>query len=325
MPFYMIEHDITTMETDAIVNAANIGLLPGGGVCGAIFHAAGDQELEEACSALAPIAMGKAVITSAFSLPANYIIHTAGPVYQDGEHHEAELLADCYHNSLQLAKENQCHSVAFPLISAGIYGYPLREAKKIAKNTIVEFLYDNDDYELTVYLTIVNRQLAAPEPENWKQLERYLNNYFQPNAHAAPSGQEMSRDVPKLQEETTAIYQLMMAKLDDPFAVKLMRIIKSKGLTDAQVYKKANMDRRLFSKIRKYQTYTPGKATILSLAIALELSRDDTDDLLRSAGYALSGSKRSDVIVAFFLDKHEYDIYTINEALLYAGETPLGY
>ncbi len=160
MPFYMIEHDITTLETDAIVNAANIRLAAGGGVCGAIFYAAGHQELTEACRKLSPIKTGEAVITPGFALPAKYIIHTAGPIYQDGKHHEAELLAACYRNSLVLARENECHSIAFPLISAGIYGYPLAEAKKIAKETILSFLEQNDDYELTVYLTILGRKIA---------------------------------------------------------------------------------------------------------------------------------------------------------------------
>lgn len=325
MPFYMIEHDITTIEADAIVNAANTSLAAGGGVCGAIFYAAGHKELDEACAKLAPIKTGEAVITPGFALPAKYIIHTAGPIYQDGCHNEAKLLSACYTNSLLLAKENQCHSIAFPIISAGIYGYPLAEAKRLAKEAIVEFLNQNDDYEMTVYLTVIDRKMAEPDSKTWKQLEAFLNRYYQPSRHTTPSRGELKHEYVDNSRDIQAIYQKMMAKLDDPFAVKLMRIIQEKGLTDAQVYKKANMDRRLFSKIRKYHTYTPGKATILSLAIALELSKDATDELLRSAGYALSGSQRQDVIIAYFLEQGEYDIFAINEALLYAGETPLGY
>lgn len=158
MPFYMIEHDITTIEADAIVNAANTRLAAGGGVCGAIFYAAGHRELAEACDKIAPIKTGEAVITPGFALAAKYIIHTAGPIYRDGKHNEAELLSACYTNSLVLAKENQCHSIAFPIISAGIYGYPLAEAKKIAKDAILAFLNQNDDYEMTVYLTIFKKK-----------------------------------------------------------------------------------------------------------------------------------------------------------------------
>ena len=140
--------DITQMQVDAIVNAANMELKnyaphKGGGVCGAIFRAAGAEKLQAACDALAPIPTGEAVITEGFALPAKYIIHAAGPIYRGGDYGEEAELRLCYTNALQLAKENGCKSIAFPLISSGIYGYPREEAMKIASSAISQWLVNN--------------------------------------------------------------------------------------------------------------------------------------------------------------------------------------
>ncbi|HHU22879.1 MAG TPA: macro domain-containing protein [Clostridiales bacterium] len=156
MSFKIVNNDITKMHVDAIVNAANTGLKEGGGVCGAIFRAAGAEKLRAACSKLAPIKTGEAVITPGFNLPAKYIIHTAGPIYRDGKQRERELLRSCYLNSLKLAMENHCKSIAFPLISSGIYGYPKEEAKAAAVEAIEEFLNTNGD-EMEVYLIIFEK------------------------------------------------------------------------------------------------------------------------------------------------------------------------
>ena len=145
------------MQVDAIVNAANTGLKMGGGVCGAIFRAAGPAELQEACDRLAPIRTGEAVITPGFRLPAKYVIHTAGPIYRGGNHGEERLLRSCYLNSLGLAAEHQCASVAFPLISSGIYGYPKEEALRVAIGAIREFLAGHDR-EMDVFLTLFDRE-----------------------------------------------------------------------------------------------------------------------------------------------------------------------
>ena len=151
MPLHIIHDDITTMKSDAIVNAANTGLRMGGGVCGAIFKAAGIEELTRACAPLAPIKTGEAVITAGFALKAPFIIHTAGPVYRDGRSGEEELLSACYHNSLALAKEHNLSSIAFPLIASGIYGYPKDEALAVATATINAFLREET---MEVYLVL---------------------------------------------------------------------------------------------------------------------------------------------------------------------------
>lgn len=152
MAFEIISGDITKIKADAVVNAANTGLRAGGGVCGAIFAAAGAAELQRACDEIGGCKTGQAVITPGFKLDARYIIHTAGPVWRGGGSGEEGLLRDCYLNSLKLAKENGCRSVAFPLISAGIYGYPREEALRIAEESIKEFLRENGDMKVSLVL-----------------------------------------------------------------------------------------------------------------------------------------------------------------------------
>lgn len=152
MPFQIVRDDITRMRVDAIVNAANTGLRMGGGVCGAIFRGAGAQRLQEACDRLAPIKTGEAVITSGFDLPAKYVIHAAGPVYACYVPEKAErLLYEAYKSSLELAASHDCESIAFPLISSGIYGYPKEEALKVAEHAIRDFL---EDHEMNVFLVM---------------------------------------------------------------------------------------------------------------------------------------------------------------------------
>ena len=156
MALKFLQADITRLEVDAIVNAANTQLLAGGGVCGAIFRAAGYRELQAACDELSPIQTGEAVITPGFNLPAKFVIHTAGPIWHGGNEGEENLLRACYANSLKLAVEKNLSSVAFPLISSGIYGYPPQEALKVAVDAIKIFLKQHD---LDVTLTLMNKSL----------------------------------------------------------------------------------------------------------------------------------------------------------------------
>ena len=152
MPFKVIQGDITKVSADAIINTANTSLQMGGGVCGAVFSAAGAERLQAACDKLAPIKTGEAVITEGFNLPVKYIIHTAGPVYRDGKHGEEKLLRASYKNSLELAVKHGCKSVAFPLISSGIYGYPITEAFNVADTVIREFISEHDiDVSLVIF------------------------------------------------------------------------------------------------------------------------------------------------------------------------------
>ena len=145
----LVQADITTLEVDCVVNAANSSLLGGGGVDGAIHRAAGPELVQE-CRMLGGCATGQAKITHGYRLPAKYVIHTVGPVYRDGRHGEPALLADCYRNSLDLAARRGLTSIAFPCISTGVYGYPFDQACRIALDTVSEFLSGNHEIQQVI-------------------------------------------------------------------------------------------------------------------------------------------------------------------------------
>lgn len=334
MPFTIVRQDITKMKVDAIVNAANTKLQMGGGVCGAIFHAAGAEKLREACRKAAPIQTGGAAITPGFDLPADYIIHAAGPVYHFWNKKQCEhQLRSAYLESLRLAKEHGCESIAFPLISSGIYGYPKAEALQVASAAIRDFLADHD---MDIYLAVFDKASFVISQALMGEVESYVGEHYvetcagprrrllgverqamEPALFApSPGVAPMSAGMPPLED--------LVSSLDEPFSELLLRLIDAKGKTDVEIYKKANLDRKLFSKIRSVKGYTPKKATILALAIALELSLSETDELLKRAGYALSHASKFDVIVEYFIINEKYDIFRINEVLFQYDQPLLG-
>lgn len=333
MPFTIVRQDITKFEVDAIVNAANTDLQKGGGVCGAIYQAAGARELEAACNVLAPIRTGEAVITPGFSLPAKFIIHAAGPVYRDGTHGEEELLRAAYLSSLNLAVDNDCKSIAFPLISSGIYGYPKEDAMRVATGTIRDFLSEHD---IEVYLAVFDKDAFQISEKLLGKVAAYIDEHYVEERTDQRRRYQRISDVelkslntysPISQKAAAApITDLdaVIGKLDEPFSTTILRLIDAKGKTDVEVYKRANIDRKLFSKIRTVDGYTPSKRTVLALSVALELSLDETADLLRCAGYALSGSHRFDVIVEYFILHSKFDIFEINEVLFQFDQPLLG-
>lgn len=348
MPLTIVRNDITKIKCDAVVNAANRHLAGGGGVDGAIHRAAG-PELHRACLKLGGCRTGLAKITESFNMPCKYIIHTVGPRWHGGGMHEAELLASCYRESLRLASEYECESVAFPLISAGAYGYPREEALHIAVSEISKFLLKN---EMTVYIVVYDRECFKVSKKLMSDVTEYIDQHYvdehfvnrQSAAMSNPSfisnhSPRMNRGMTGALLDAMASHEYgkrsfsareeqgleeMLASLDESFSQMLMRKIDEKGMTDAQCYKKANIDRKLFSKIRGNVNYKPSKPTVIAFAIALELSLEETKDMLMKAGFALSHSSKFDVIVEYFIRNRCYDVFKINEVLFSFDQLLLG-
>ena len=325
MPFKIVRNDITKIPCDAIVNAANSSLLGGGGVDGAIHRAAG-KELVLECMKLHGCKTGQAKITGGYNLPCKYVIHTVGPVWRGGSHGEKELLQSCYQNSLALAKENHCESIAFPLISSGIYGYPKQQAFDVAVETIKLFLEEN---EMDITLVIFDRKSFEFAKDYSDNIREYINqNYVDEHTDRTPRFFAKATCARTAVCEETAlgddIGDFIKNQIDESFTEMLLRKIDEKGMTDVQCYKKANIDRKLFSKIRSDRLYKPKKETAIAFAIALELSLEETKDMLMKAGFALSHSNKFDIIIEFFINKNIYDIYEINEALFSFDQKLLG-
>lgn len=336
MPLEIVRNDITKMKVDAIVNAANESLLGGGGVDGAIHRAAGAGLLAE-CRTLGGCKTGKAKITGGYGLPAKYVIHTVGPIYHDGKHGEKALLESCYREALALAKEHQCETVAFPLISSGVYGYPKDQALKIAIDIVSDFLLEN---EMTVYIVIFDKAAYKISEKLFSDIAEYIDdNYVERHTDRRRESIRLNATMTPMQASAASFgadlcesrvlrteddLDAKLKQIDESFSQMLLRKIDEKGMTDAECYKKANIDRKLFSKIRSDVHYKPSKPTALAFAISLELSLDETEDMLRKAGFALSHSNKFDIIIEYFISKGNYNIFEINEALFAFDQSLLG-
>lgn len=329
MPLQIVRNDITKMKVDAIVNAANSSLLGGGGVDGCIHRAAGPELLAE-CKTLGGCETGSSKITKGYRLPCKYVIHAVGPRWRDGKHGEREKLVSCYRTSLALAKEHGCETVAFPLISSGIYGYPKDQALKVAIDTISDFLLEND---MTVYIVIFDRKAYQIGEKLFSDIAAYIDDTYV-DEHTDSRASQLRRMQMLSEEPEKAIYGAPMAasakslddalsQIDESFSEMLLRKIDEKGMTDAQCYKKANIDRKLFSKIRSDRLYKPSKPMALAFAIALELPLDETKEMLMKAGFALSHSNKY-IIIEYFIENGNYNVFEINEALFAFDQSLLG-
>lgn len=369
MPFEIIRNDITKMEVDAIVNAANNRLRMGGGVCGAIFEAAGAAEMQAACDAIGSCATGEAVMTEGFALPARHVIHVVGPVWNGGGSGEEAQLRACYSNALGLAMAHGLGSIAFPLISSGIYGYPKDQALRTAVDEIGRFLLE---HELQVWLVVFDRSAYAIGTRLFADIRRYIDDQYadarmdrrsrseefrtmapeslqqvneagveaycaderlaEPGPMAESSlapcmaSREKKRFVRTTVEAPVKSRSLseVVVELEASFSERLLQLIDEKGMTDVETYKRANLDRKHFSKIRSLKGYNPGKTTAVALAVALRLSLDETQDLLARAGYTLSRSSCADMVVAYFIEQGNHNIFEINEALFAFEQGLLG-
>ena len=363
MPLEIIRNDITKVRADAIVNTANPHVAVGDGVDCAIYKAAGWDELLAERAKIGEMLPGQCAATPAFALPAKYIIHTVGPAWEGGDRGEAETVAKCYRGSLEKAKELGCGSVAFPLISSGTYGFPKDVALKTAVSEISSFLFGNDmTVFLVVYnkeaFEVSGRafsgvksyieesevrkreHLRRPEPEayfsrgpiEYDALERTMSSAPMsggaPKRQAVPGAEIEKRKqkrgiLPSFRPSRQSIDDIIKEK-DETFQQYLFRIIDRKGLTDPEVYKKANIDRKHFSKIRSNEYYNPSRKTALALAVALELNLDETRDLLLKAGFALTHSSTFDLIIEYCIENKVYDIHEINCILFSYGQPTLG-
>lgn len=360
MPLQIIRNDITQMAVDAIVNATDIYLSGSGGVDREIHKAAG-MKMELACRRLHSCETGEVKITAGYDLPCKYVIHTVGSVWHGGNDHELQVLARCYDNALHLAQKHHCRTVAFPVVSSGTFGFPKDLAIRTATNTIQDFLLKN---EMTVYLVVYDSEsfgisarlfaniqqyiddhsIDKKARESWDNLshplreaetsgsaslasEAYLDSYAPRPCAALPEEppakrRRLSTLFPALKEKPDL--KDYLSQLDEGFRGMLLRLIDEKGMTDAECYKKANIDRKLFNKIKNQADYKPSKPTVVAFAIALELPLEQTKEMLSKAGFSLSHSSKFDLIIEYFIQQGNYNIFEINEALFSFDQNLLG-
>lgn len=228
--------------------------------------------------------------------------------------------------------------MAFPLISSGVYGYPKAQALKVAMDTITQFLLDHD---MTVYIVVFSKDAFEISSKLFKDIEAYIDDVYVDEYLSAPSESMRMRLQRRYLEKAKATeaepeeccapsmasdarLDDMLSQVDESFAQMLIRKIDEKHMSDAQCYKRANVDRRLFNKIKNIPDYRPSKQTALAFAIALELSLDETKDMLMKAGFALSHSNKFDIIIEYFIENENYNVFEINEALFAFDQSLLG-
>ena len=411
MPFRIVRNDITRVAADAIVNTANPEPCFGSGTDAAVYQAAGAEMLLAARKKIGRIAPGECAVTPAFRLPAKYIIHTVGPAWEDGSHGEFDLLRSCYRKALLLADQLGCESIAFPLIAAGVYGFPKDKALETALDVIRQHQESSD---LDVTLVVFNRDAYRIAGELSEKVEAYIDEKYvraqtaeeygsfaeerirerlaarrrreyeaslgfwnmaaetsvpeAPAEHkaappapagaalppsqrpSAPSAGSARPSAPAPSQRPAASAGLSSApipsaarsaassspkvkkpsldqvvkNLGESFQARLLRMIDERSLSDAEVYRRANISKQVFSKIRCSEDYIPKKKTVLALAVGLRLNLDDTKDLLAAAGYSLTNNSLFDVIVSFCIEYGNCDIYEINELLFKYGQPYLG-
>lgn len=355
MPLEIVRNDITRVKADAIVNTANPDPVVGAGVDEAVYREAGWDELLSERRKIGRMEPGDAAYTDAFRLDAKYIIHTVGPLWIDGESGEAETVAKCYRNSLGIAEELGLESIAFPLISTGTLGFPKDLALRTAIDEVSAFLMKHD---MTVYLVVYNREAFELSGRLFQDVRSYIEE-SEVVVRGAGSYESRELDLHSVRNERDilshhgSVRKEVLADLNsgefypaeeynealppdeesieeliknrkETFQQHLFRLIDRKDADDVEVYKKANIDRKLFSKIKSNVNYNPTKRTALAFAIALELNLDETVDLLGRAGLALSPSSISDTIIRYCIEHELYDIFEINCILFDYGQPTLG-
>lgn len=327
MPFKIVRNDLTKMQVDVIVNTANEAPIYSTGMDTAVYKAAGEVELLRERKKIGYMNEGDVAITPGFKLPAKYIIHVVSPCYIDGTFGEEKRLRDCYRKSLQLAAQYECKSIAFPLIATGSFGYPKEEGMRIALDEINAFLMKQ---EMLVYLVVFDTKATQlglnlyPDLESYidhnyvcdKREEEYGDLYFGSVRKEDPEYDDYRRqgDGFFIEENESALEERML-HISDTFQEYLMYLIQTKGFTNAEVYKRAIVTKKLFSKIKLNPNYHPDKATAMRLCVGAKLNLDETKDLLARAGYALSPCDKRDIIFSFFIERNIFDMIEIDIAL----------
>lgn len=346
MPFEIVRNDIVKMQVDAIVNTANPFPEIGSGVDTAI-HAAAGSRLLQARKRLGDIQRGDAAITPAFDLTAKYVIHTVGPIWEGGSAGETECLRSCYQKSLELAQQNDCQSIAFPLLATGNYGFPKDQALQIAVSTISNFLLKHD---MMVYLVVFTDKAFALSEKLFSAVQSYIDEHYvaekieEEYAKNRPYGAMQELRTIRERRRVKSVYDMLLEEADIvqgcdsaagaasleemleqeemTFSEALLDWLIRKDLSDPDVYKKANIDRKLFSKIRNNPDYKPKKNTAIALALAMELDLEETKEFIGRAGYALTHSSKYDIIIEYFIRQKNYNVFEINE-VLFAYNYPL--
>ncbi|MBO5450947.1 MAG: macro domain-containing protein [Lachnospiraceae bacterium] len=338
MPFKIVRNDITRVKADAIVNTANPDPICASGTDLAIYEAAGKEQLLVERAGIGKIARGEVAVTGAYNLDAKYIIHTVGPIWEDGEHHEFEILESCYRKSLQKAVELKCESIAFPLISSGVYGFPKDKALQIAVSVFSSFLLEND---MQIILVVFDKKSFQLSAQIVGEIDSYIDaNYIRERrtkeypVHRRSAGTYNNSRTRKLlererYEEETAKCSLEelgmlpadmsleeeLANVGASFRDKLFELIDAAHLDNKDVWKRANLDRKHFSKIQCDVNYHPKKKTVMALCIALKLDLEQSKDLLARADWAFSPSSKVDLIVQKAIIDKQYDIMQLNLTL----------
>ena len=341
MPFEIVRNDITKMRVDAIVNTANPKPVIGSGTDAGI-HAKAGPALLEARKKIGNIPVGCSAITPGYGLDAKYVIHTVGPVWQGGGNHEENLLRQCYDSALNLALENRCESIAFPLISTGNYGFPKDRALQIAIQAFSTFLLE---HEMQIYLVVFHKDAFRLSEKLFNRVASYIDENYVAAKETAEYGAGFNRcnrsayrrrrdmevcessavfEEPLLCTPKAMSLEDMLKQADAGFTETLLKLIDQTGKKDSEIYKKANISKQHFSKIRNNPNYKPTKATAMALAIALELNIEETSDLIGRAGFALTNSSKQDLIVRYFIENKNYNIVEINLALYEFDQGLLG-
>ena len=351
MPFEIIRNDIADVKADAIVNTASPMPVIGSGTDTAIHQKAGPQLLEER-KKIGYIAPGESASTPAFGLNAKYVLHTVTTVWIDGNHGEADILRKAYNSALSLAEELKCESVAFPLMSAGSYGFPPETALSTAIQVLTDHLLYHD---IRIILVVFSQKAYSLAGSLFDDVRSFVDdNYVQEKSREerrsarerrrpelygfhVPGKEPMSSLPPEI-DAAYAVGAAMAekAEIDEEHLRKLLRgrestfveylkdVLREKGISDPDLYHRANMSRQLFNKIINDPEYTPTKRTAITLAVGLQLDPEETQKLLGKAGYALTRSSKQDIIVEYYLSKGEFNLLTIDLALMDAGLPTLG-